>query len=34
MKEKDFPTKNCRSAKETTQLKTNIEKQRQRGVRD
>ena len=30
MKEIDFPTKNCRSAKKTTQLKTTIEKQRQR----
>ena len=30
MKETDFPTKNCRSAKKITQLKTTIEKQRQR----
>ena len=33
MKETDFPTKNCRSAKKITQLKTTIEKQRQRDVR-
>ena len=33
MKEADFPTKNCRSATKITQLKTTIEKQRQRHVR-
>ena len=33
MKETDFPTKNCRSATKITQLKTTIEKQRQRYVR-
>ena len=34
IKETDFPTKKCRSAKKITQLKTIIEKQRQRDVRD
>ena len=34
MKETDFPTNNCTSAKKITQLKTTIEKQRQRDVRD
>ena len=33
MKETDFPTKKCRSAKKITQLKTTVEKQRQRDVR-
>ena len=33
IKETDFPTKKCRSAKKITQLKTTIEKQRQRDVR-
>ena len=33
MKETDFPTKNCRSVKKITQLKTTIEKQRQRDLR-
>ena len=32
MKETDFPTNNCRSATEITQLKTTTEKQRQRPV--
>ena len=33
VKETDFPTKKCRSAKKITQLKTTIEKHRQRDVR-
>ena len=33
MKETDFPTKNCRSAKKITQLRQVLKKQRQRDVR-
>ena len=33
MKEKDFPTKNCRKCEENHTTKTSIEKQRQRDDR-